>query len=45
MSEYLEFVEEKNKIERYFEEGYEIHSITENFSGTLIEFTSPKIRR
>nr|WP_106783061.1 hypothetical protein [Lysinibacillus timonensis] len=43
MSEFLEFKEEKNKIDRYFAEGYEVNSITENLSGTLIEFASSKL--
>lgn len=42
MSEYQEFIEEKDKINRYFKEGYEMHSITENLSGTLVEFAPPK---
>lgn len=42
MSEYKEFLEEKNKVDHYFDEGYEILHIKETLSGMFIEFTSPK---
>ena len=42
MSEYEQFLKEKEKIDHYFEQGFEIYSVIENLSGTLIEFASSK---
>ena len=42
MSEYHQFIEEKEKVDFYFNEGYEVYSIIENLSGMLVEFSTTK---
>ncbi|MER1998553.1 MAG: hypothetical protein ABS882_02170 [Lysinibacillus sp.] len=42
MSEYKEYIEEKQMLERYFELGYKVTAINENLSGMYIEFSSPE---
>ncbi len=39
MSEYTMFLEEKNKIDYFFDQGYKMQSLYENLSGTFIEFS------
>lgn len=39
MSEYQEFLEEKKKIDHYFNKGFKVHNLYENLSGMFIEFT------
>ncbi|MFP3918175.1 hypothetical protein U5N28_10220 [Lysinibacillus telephonicus] len=39
MSEYAMFLEEKNKIDYFFDHGYQIQSLFENLSGTFVEFS------
>lgn len=39
MSEYSIFLEEKNKIDNFFDRGYKIQSLFENLSGTFVEFS------
>lgn len=41
MSEYKEYIEEKQSIDQYFSKGYTITAVDENLSGMYIEFTSP----
>ena len=43
MSEYQQFLEEKEKVDLYFNAGYEVYSIIESLSGMLVEFASTKI--
>ena len=38
MSEYKLFLEEKSKIDDYFDKGFQIISIFENMSGTFVDF-------
>ncbi|MDN4494618.1 hypothetical protein [Ureibacillus aquaedulcis] len=40
MSEYETFMEEKNKIDSYFDRGYQVISIFENLSGTFVDFVT-----
>ena len=40
MSEYETFMEEKNKIDSYFDKGYQVISIFENLSGTFVDFVT-----
>lgn len=42
MSEYKEFLNEKNKLDELFDEGYIVKNINENLSGMYIEFSSPE---
>ena len=39
MSEYAEFVKEKEQIDSYFAEGFIVSSIRENLDGAVVEFT------
>lgn len=39
MSEYNNFLEEKNKIDHFFDQGYQMQSLFENLSGTFVEFS------
>ncbi len=38
MSDYQLYLSEKNKIDEFFEKGFEIKHITENLSGTFLNF-------
>ena len=38
MSEYKLFLDEKNKIDHYFDRGFQIINIFENMSGTFVDF-------
>ncbi|HWK23420.1 MAG TPA: hypothetical protein VNS08_10365 [Ureibacillus sp.] len=40
MSEHETFMEEKNKIDSYFDKGYQVISIFENLSGTFVDFVA-----
>lgn len=40
MSDHLQYLEEKRKIDSYFEKGYQIVSIFENLSGTFVDFVT-----
>lgn len=40
MSEYETYMEEKNKIDRYFDKGYQVISIFENLCGTFVDFVT-----
>ena len=37
MSEYQQFLDEKNLVNQYIEAGYEISSVKENLSGMFVE--------
>lgn len=39
MSEYNIFLEEKNKIDHFFDQGYQLQSLFENLSGMFVEFS------
>ncbi|WP_332698241.1 hypothetical protein [Halalkalibacter lacteus] len=38
MSEYKEFIAEREKIDFLIEQGYQIKAVTENLSGAFVEF-------
>lgn len=40
MSEHMQYLEEKGKIDSYFDKGYQIVSIFENLSGTFVDFVT-----
>ncbi|MCM3002385.1 hypothetical protein [Priestia koreensis] len=40
MSEYNEFLAERDKIDVYLQKGYKIKTVTENLSGAFVTFVS-----
>ncbi|WP_409253796.1 hypothetical protein V1502_07810 [Bacillus sp. SCS-153A] len=41
MSEYQEFLSERDKIDYLIQEGYRIEKVSENLSGAFVLFTNP----
>ncbi len=41
MSEYMEFVEERKKIDLLVHKGYSINKVIENLNGAYVEFVKP----
>ena len=39
MSDYLQFVEEKKRIDQFLEKGFTIQSVTENLNGAFVSFS------
>ncbi|GHH99047.1 hypothetical protein [Neobacillus kokaensis] len=42
MSEYQQFLSERDKIDFYIQKGYRIHQVKEHLNGATVEFIHPK---
>lgn len=42
MSDYQQFLQERDQIDHLFQKGYKIKKVSENLSGAFIEFEHPE---
>ena len=43
MSDYLQFIEEKKRIDQFLEQGFTINSVTENLNGAFVSFNKKEL--